>query len=649
MASPTRRIVAVVLSQLLYELAREQRQLSARQGAHPISKGTPVAVVLAEGVSKETALTEGAPKTAHENAISKLGDAARAPFSEHALENAEHSANEDAEPCERGIEPSSLISAVNDAAHGYGVRAGQTVAEARAWVAHLQVLSVSSQAVRQALQRVAESLLSFSPTVSIGYPDTIWLDITGTAHLFDGEPALLRELTSRLSNLGHFCRLAIARGPVLARAFAQWMGRGRSDVIIDDDMTKERASELPIVALPVSGEVHAWLAQLGLLQFSDLAGLPRSQLASRLGSDAGIVLDLIEGHDTRPLEAFVPAELPSEAMTWDEPVAGQEPLLFALRGLTSKLSARLEGRGLAAQALHIVIEHDRTIARFRQLETEVTLPCRLASPLFRYDDLWRIIVSKIGRTELAAPSVGVRLEVKALAVAPERQLDLMSSTSRLDPTNPERLQLLLNELATELGPDQFGTLSIENSHRPEKISQLKPIEVAVGPHRKSRPPTGTRLGHLPTSFDRATAPKAGKRTSKKAKRPQQISFESATVSRPNTRPHASTTSRAPTQATSEASLPWQANDRAVPNRLLQEPIMLTGPIEAGSFLAFGGQLYSICEVAFEYRLDSVEWWSGQNISRDYMRVRLSASGGQLDALIYKNRITGRAFLQALYD
>ncbi len=625
-----RRIVAVVLSQLLYELAREQRRLSS-QGEKSISKSTPVAIVLGDALN-----TEALNGEAHRETTSVRTEL-----------------NGQGPPREKGKEeettaPNSIINAVNEAAHGYGVRTGQSVSEARAWVAHLQVLRISPSEVQQELERVAESLSCFAPTISIGYPDTLWLDITGAAHLFDGEPNLLRELSTSLSNLGHFCRLAIARGPVLARAFAHWASanRGQAGVIVEESKTKEYVGELPIVALPVGSDVHAWLAQLGLLQFSDLSELPRAQLASRLGSDASQVLDLLDGRDTCPLEAFVPAELPSETLSWEEAVAGRDPLLFALRGLTSKLSARLEGRRLAVQALRIVIEHDRTIARFRQVEPEVSLPCQLASPLSRSDDLWRIISSKIGQAELDAPSIGVRLEVEALTVAPKRQLDLLSSTSRLDPTNPERLQLLLSELATELGPDQFGILSIENSHRPEKLSRLKPVEVCVGAHRTASSIRGARLGQA-FSFDskptsRRSPPK------KKKRRPEQITFESANVMTALKKPE-STALIGTFKSQQSQQLPWQATDRAVPNRLLQEPIMLTGPVETGALLAFGGQLYSIREVTFEYRLDSVEWWSGQNIARDYLRVRLSASCGQLEALIYKNRITGRAFLQALYD
>lgn len=557
---PQRRVVAVVLNQLLCELAAEQ---------HRVRTPSPLAVVLTE---------EGA---------------------------------------------SPVISAVNAAARTHGVRVGQTVPEACAWLASLCVVQVSPARMHEALVRVAESLWRFAPVVSLGAPDTIWLDVTGVAHLFEGEKALLAEIASSVAALGHFSRLAVAGGPLLAQAFARWhpIGRQETGVIVEAAETVSQVGNLPLQALPVPAATRAWLAQLGLVLLADLARLPRDQLGPRLGADAPIVLDLLDGRDDRPLVAHRPAPLPRESLEWEESVTGREPLWFALRGLASRLGARLEGRGLAASALRVTLQYDRLLARARGLAPEIAVDCPLAAPLYRPDDLWRIVTTALERVQLAAPSVGLALEVTVLVPAPQRQLDLSTAVSRLDGADPGRLQVLFSELAAELGPQQFGTLQLEDSHRPEKISRLRPV-VSQRPEASA-----TKTPH-----GRANAARS----------------RSATE-----RPRSAQTTLSSHLTASNDRSPWQPDpetgQRRVPNRLLPSPVSLPERVEKGALVAFGGQLYSIAELTFEYRLDGIEWWSGERTSRDYSRASLVSEGGRLEALIYRNRLSGQWFLQAIYD
>src|SRR5215208_6425014 len=63
-------------------------------------------------------------------------------------------------------ELSNVLSAASEAAKSFGVRAGQTVVEARSLVASLAVHGITTKKIRQALGRVAEVLLAFGTTAS---------------------------------------------------------------------------------------------------------------------------------------------------------------------------------------------------------------------------------------------------------------------------------------------------------------------------------------------------------------------------------------------------------------------------------------------------------------------------------------------------
>src|SRR5690606_17182881 len=139
------------------------------------------------------------------------------------------------------LKGTSTLSAVNALASNAGLSAGQTIAEARALCAHLNVIELSQAQVTLALKGAAESLLRFTATISIvdataepvrrdhkTVPSNfslstcvIWLDITGTAHLFDGEAALCSQVAALLESLGHRVQVAVANGPYLAAALAR--------------------------------------------------------------------------------------------------------------------------------------------------------------------------------------------------------------------------------------------------------------------------------------------------------------------------------------------------------------------------------------------------------------------------------------------
>jgi protein ImuB len=543
--SAERRVVAVVLPELLVELAKgpvEPRRGRALQGE------IPVGVLLVDESSNE----KPAPPAG------------------------------------------AVFAAVNDAAKRFGIRAGQTVAEAYAIVAHLVVREVSRSDVAARLGEIAEIAMGFGPTVSFEAPDTVWVDVTGAQHLAGGEEALALELGARVRALGHVVRVAVSNGPLLARAFARWGRTNREGSIVVSSLeTPARIGELPVRALPIDIELSAWLVRLGVHTVAELARLPRSATASRLGDDAARVLDLAEGRDESPLVAYVPPAMPKEETSFDSPIDGVQALLFVLRGLVARLGARLEGRGEAVQALTLVLRHDKSVARLERTSEVTTLQFELASPLWRAEELFRVIASRLNRARLGAPTVGVTLEAHAVTRALALQLSLSRYAAGLGGSSvkgPETLPVVLAELAADLGKDKVGILQLEGSHRPEAKGRLVP----VSPEVLSR---------------------------------------GAIKSRPRT--------------SAEESL--SASLVHAPTRLLTRPIPIDSPLRQGAMLCLGHRLYSIERVTFDSRLESVEWWTDHPVARDYVRLWLRSPTGGMEAIAYVDRASGVKMLQGICD
>jgi protein ImuB len=570
-----------------------------------------------------------------------------------------------AEDRQAELEPTTHLDAVNAAARRMGVSPRQTIAQATAIVDNLVLHVVPPSSVSQALKQIAEAALGFGSPVAFGAPDTVWVDVSGTCHLFGGARSLALMLAAHVRALGHSAQVAVASGPWLAGAFARHADFDESGVFLAEASREvQQTGLLPIAALPIPSEKIVWFSRLGLLSLDDLRKLPRTALAARLGSDAERLLDLIHGRDDGVLDAYRPEELPFEELCWDTPLENIEPLLFVLKGLCARLSSRLEGRGQAARELLLTIQYDKSIAALRHREREayrsVSTPAtsnpatsnpatsnpatsnpeissgnpaaplgpasfiaepliaepliaelrlQLATPLAHAEDLERIARARLQRTTLLAPASGLRLQVTSITEARHWQLGLNANVGQDQlAADPSLITVLMNELSADVGAAAVGVLETHDSHLLEKSSGFVPIQDLHAGRGRAR-------GALPSG----TAKSSGK----------------------------------PLPRTS-------ARSARLPTRLIS-PIELEAPLEKNEIVVIDQRAFVIESIHFEERLEAVEWWASEPVSRDYFRLWLSAlSAGApshlprrgrdgLEVLVYLNRVNGKRYIQAIYD
>ncbi len=565
-----RRIAAIVLSRLVCEVA--EAHVAPLDPARGSSRGerAPLAVLLDE--------------------VAEVGEA-------------------------REASGADVIDAVDEAARALGVRPGQRVTEAMACSAHLRVVHVPRARVLAALTTVAEIALSFGVVVHVAPLDAVWLDVSGVAHLFGGEEALRAEIEARVSSIGLRASVAIADGPRIAEALARHHGRPGVTSIAPRGRGAEALAPLTIGALPLGDEVRSLFARLGVLTVGDFARLPRAQVVSRLGARAAEVMALAMGYDQLPLEPYRAPEVLVDEASFEDGVETAPQLLFVLRGMVSRLSARLLGRAQATNRIAMRIAYDRSIFRLRTAEgasppspttseaPEILTVVELPAPLAHEGDLLRAVKAKLEQIELVAPAVGLRLELSRVVAAPRIQLDL----SRDVTVSPDALPALLSELAAEIGASAIGVLSLASTFRPEARSVLVPVgESNVDPE-----------GRLSS-----------------------VGGASGVISSPE------------------------------PPRLLPEPIPISslddaisrsseakGSDVASAPLFVGNEPFEIVRVSFDRRLDGVEWWAPSSASRDYLRVLVrspQAASGSAPALVaeawvYIDRRTGESFLQGWWE
>jgi protein ImuB len=397
------------------------------------------------------------------------------------------------------LHPFSVIHGATAQARRLGVAPGQTMAEATRFVSALDVRPIAPRAVEEALRCFAEIALAMSPLVGLRMPDMLLLDTTGCAHFFGGEEAMLSELCDRMRALGHRVRACLASSPVVAGAMAR-LGPSPC-VVIPRGRDVDALRPLPLRALRLDEPTLRGLSRRGLLTIHDLLQQPRSSLALPTAPDPpgapaepdeddplSIDLPALLGNDLEAMEPYRPLRTIRERLRWETPVAGAEPLRFALRGLLARVAARLAGRGESAVDLMIALESalpDRTETPPEGLMEEdipALLPVHLAPPLHRAADLMNAVRPRIDALLAWGPLRAVSVEVTRLVPQVSVQLDFSPDGPRGD------LTALVAELSGELGEERVGLLG-QWPDRPAR-QELDPApQSTLWPERPPAPPT----------------------------------------------------------------------------------------------------------------------------------------------------------------
>jgi protein ImuB len=279
------------------------------------------------------------------------------------------------------------LSALNAAARAAGLHRGQAHADARAILPALISAPAEPERDVAALRRLALWAERYSPCVALDAREPghegLLIDMTGGAHLFGGEAALLADLRERLARAGAPARLAIADTPAAAWGLARFSGQ--DETLAGPGRTREAIAALPMAALRLEDEALSLLRRFGLKQIGDLYGLPRAGLARRFRGAAGLRLverlDQALGITPEPLIPERPAPLYRAWTQFAEPLIDAEGVGFQLPGLAQALAAELERDGQGARRLRLT--GFRVDGRATSIEAGLSAPAAAPAHLLR--------------------------------------------------------------------------------------------------------------------------------------------------------------------------------------------------------------------------------------------------------------------------
>ena len=260
-----------------------------------------------------------------------------------------------------------MLWAVNREAGAAGLGPGMRLADARALLAGLITARADAAADRRGLERLALWCNRFTPWCAVddgnedggGGDGGLLLDITGCAHLFGGEAALMDEIAARLAGLGIENRLGLADTPGAAWALARFgpAENGSPETRIAAPGGAHAAiADLPVEALRLAAEDAHLLRRLGLVTIGVVEGLPRASLARRFpGRKRGAAvlarLDRALGRFAEPIVPLAPPPACLERLALPEPPIDRDGLDAVLARLMPGLTASLEQDGLGVRRL----------------------------------------------------------------------------------------------------------------------------------------------------------------------------------------------------------------------------------------------------------------------------------------------------------
>jgi protein ImuB len=355
------------------------------------------------------------------------------------------------------------ITAVDSRAQAEGLHPGQRLADARAVVPQLHAADADPLADAQALGRLADWCGRYTPWSSTDGDDAITLDITGCAHLFGGEAALIADLVHRLSRFGVGARAASADTPAAAWAWARYGAHLEQEgPILAAGQSRERLAALPVQALRLPTEAVENLRRLGLRGIGDVMDLPRAPLAARLGREILIRLDRAFGVEAEAISPRRPPALWRARLAFVDSISQREDLDRGTRHLLDELCCALEADGRGARRLELAFY--RVDGSVQIVEIGTSQPTRDATHLAR------LFAEKLGTI---APGFGIETMILG-AVATDRlaprQIDLATHAT----SSMEGLAPIIDRLQNRLGRNAVVRLVPVDSHIPERAVVVAP-------------------------------------------------------------------------------------------------------------------------------------------------------------------------------
>ncbi|MCC5960205.1 MAG: DNA polymerase Y family protein [Rhodobacteraceae bacterium] len=358
---------------------------------------------------------------------------------------------------------SERLYCLNSHAEQAGLHCGMSLADARAFCTDIVCHPARPDLDARFLVALRRWAMRWCPWVGYDGTDGLVLDISGSAHLWGGEGALLANIRARLGTAGLEVRLGLGctRGAAWARAHY-------------GTQAEQPLDTLPVAALRLDDATCTALQRLGLRTIRELSDTARAPLARRFGPALMMRLDQALGHMPEPVTPALDPPHYGVRLTLPDPIGLVSDVMAATGRLLDALCAKLHAQGTGARALVL------TLRRVDQGSQQVEL--RLAAAMRDAARILPLFERGVATIEAGFGIDQLRLEATLTEPLAAQQSGLGAASKA-----PDRLADLVTRIGTRIGLENVRRFLPADSHIPER-------SFLIAPAAHSAPATGWRSG-----------------------------------------------------------------------------------------------------------------------------------------------------------
>ena len=266
----------------------------------------------------------------------------------------------------------TIITTSSYEARGYGVKTGMTVYEAKRLCPHIILVVGNNQKYAQACTTLQEICLRFTPDCETYSIDEIFLDITGSHHLFNGPESLARAIKGTVRNeLGITCTVGIGPNILIAK-LASDLAKPDGLRWIDEDTVPSVLEALPVKKLwGIGSHTEEKLRAMGISTCGELGRAPLSLLTKKFGVIGERLQAMGNGKLERPLEVVAPeTKSIGHSITLPKDIWKREEIIPCLLRLSERVGRRVRRYGYKGKKITLTVRY----ADFKTFTRRTTLP-----------------------------------------------------------------------------------------------------------------------------------------------------------------------------------------------------------------------------------------------------------------------------------
>ena len=344
-----------------------------------------------------------------------------------------------------------IILAKNEPAKKFGVRTAETIWQARQKCPDLVLLPSHRGLYTEYSKKVNAIYDRFTDLIEPFGIDESWLDVTGSLHLFGGDPKALadRIRDTVREELGLTISVGVSFNKIFAKLGSDYKKPDATTVISREDF-RQIVWPLPVTDLLYVGRAAAKvLGQYGVGTIGELAVFDRSALIELLGKQGGQLWEYANGLEHSPVApagSYTPPKSVGSGETFPRNLTKPDEVRRGAAMLADQVAIRLRKHAMKASTLQVTIRDPnfKDICRQRPLD----------APTNTARELYRAAMDILARSwKSGAPIRALTLTAHNLIPEGEaaEQLDLFQSAAPKQRERVEKLERTMDAIRSKYG------------------------------------------------------------------------------------------------------------------------------------------------------------------------------------------------------